>query len=71
LVTINNVTISGSGTYSGTTTLTDAVGTLPMFTRSAASFSGTAYPATVVNITGLVSDFNGRQLNIRNLSDVQ
>ena len=74
LVKIANVTISGgtAGTYSGSATLTDVSSNiLTLFTRSAATFSGTAYPTTTVSVTGIVSDFNGRQLNIRNTTDVQ
>lgn len=70
LIKIVGVTITGAGTYSGTTILSDVTGTLPMFTRSSASFSGTPYPGTAVEITGIVSDFNATQLNIRNLTDV-
>ncbi len=72
LVQISGVTISGAGgVYSGTTTLTDATGTLPMFTRTQASFAGTSYPTSTVTVTGIVGDFNAIQLNIRNTSDVQ
>lgn len=71
LVQVSGVTISGSGTYSGSTTLTDATGTLPMFTTSVATFATQAYPTGVVTITGYVGDFNGAQLNIRNTTDVQ
>ena len=71
LVQISGVTISGAGTYSGNTTLTDATGTLPMYTRTSSTFSAIAYPTTPVTITGIVSDFNAAQLNIRNANDVQ
>jgi hypothetical protein len=72
LVHINGVNISGgTGSYSGSTTLTDATGTVTLYTSTSATFSGTAYPTGTVNVTAIVSDFNGRQLNLRNLSDVQ
>ncbi|MEP7265913.1 MAG: DUF5689 domain-containing protein, partial [Bacteroidota bacterium] len=73
LVTITGVTISGgtAGTYAGSTVLTDATGTLPMFTTAFSAFAGTAYPVTPVSVTGYIGDFNGLQLNIRNTSDVQ
>lgn len=71
LVKILGVTISGGGTYSGTTTLNDGTGTLPMFSYSTSSFATTAYPVTPVTVTGIVSDFNGAQLNMRSSADVQ
>lgn len=73
LVTINATTISGGtgGTYAGNATLTDATGTLPMYTTSFATFAGTTYPTTAVSVTGYIGDFNGLQLNIRNTTDVQ
>ncbi len=71
LVKIFGVTITGGGTYAGNTTLTDATGTLPMFTYNSANFSSVSYPTGSVNVTGIISDFNGLQLNMRNTSDVQ
>ncbi len=74
LMKINGVTLSGgtSGTYSGTATITDGTGTLILFTRSGATFSGTIYPTGTVNITGFVSNFNGTpELIIRGTGDVQ
>jgi hypothetical protein len=71
LVQIAGATISGAGTYSGVTDVTDATGTIDMFTRSGATFSGNALPAGSVDVTAIVSDFNGIQINLRNASDVQ
>lgn len=71
LVRLNGVTITGGGTYSGVTSVTDVTGTLDMYTRPAASFSGTATPAGAVNLTAIVSQFTSYQLNIRNTTDVQ
>jgi hypothetical protein len=71
LVVINGATITGSTTYSGVTSVTDATGTLDMYTRPAATFSGDTVPAAAVNITAIVSQFNNYQINIRNTSDVQ
>ncbi len=79
LVTIQNATISGSGTtYSGSKTLTDATNSLTLFTSSAATFSATTFPTTPVSLTGIVSQFTsslppsgGYQIGIRSLSDVQ
>ena len=75
LVKMKNVTVTGGtgGNWSGNTTLTDATGTVKSFTRSAATFSGTAYPtAAVPSITGYLTQFNtDKQLIIRTLSDVE
>ena len=73
LVTVNAGNFSGgSGIYAGSINFTDASGVITVFTRNAAIFSQSAYPTTTVNITGIVSEFTtGRQLNLRNLGDVQ
>lgn len=72
LITIQNATISGSGsTYNGTKTLTDVTGTLAHYTRAGASFSGASLPSGSKSFTGVLGNFNGAQLSIRNLSDVQ
>jgi hypothetical protein len=72
LVKIVGVTITGATTtYSGSTTLSDGTGTLTMFTRSAATFSTATFPTGVVNITGVISDFNAAQIFIRKTADVQ
>jgi hypothetical protein len=73
LVKITAATITGSGSiYSGTLNITDAAGTLILYTRSGASFSSTAYPTSSVSVTGYVNNFNGTaELNIRNSTDVQ
>ncbi len=72
LITIQTATIGGSGTtYNGTKTLTDVTGTLNHYTRSGATFSGTTLPSGSKTFTGVLGDFNGPQLSIRSLSDVQ
>ncbi len=72
LITVENATIGGSGsTYNGTKTLTDITGTLNHYTRSGATFSGDALPSGSKSFTGVLGDFNGLQLSIRTLSDVQ
>lgn len=74
LVQLNNVTISGgtSGTWGGTTTITDATGSVKSFTLASATFAGTTYPTgTVSSFTGIVTQFsNDKQVNIRNTTDV-
>ncbi len=78
LVVIKNATMSGAATYSGTIKVDDTTGQIDLFTRSAATFSGTALPTGAKTITGIVSEFTtststspGYQLNIRTLDDVK
>lgn len=71
LVRISNGGLSGGNTYANTVTLNDDTGSIPMYTRPAASFSGSPLPAGTVTVTAIVSDYDGVQLNIRKLSDVE
>ena len=72
LVKVYDVTLTGgSGQYSGTITMTDASGTLDIYTRTGASFATTSYPTGSVSVTGVLGDFNGEHLSIRSTSDVQ
>ncbi|MFN0213530.1 MAG: DUF5689 domain-containing protein [Saprospiraceae bacterium] len=72
LVKISGATISGAtSVYSGNKTLSDGTGTIPMFTQSSSTFANTPIPTAPVNITAIVSDFNGKQVILRNLLDVQ
>ncbi|CAA6825780.1 MAG: Extracellular nuclease [uncultured Aureispira sp.] len=71
LVVINGATITGATTYSGTTTVADASAAIDMYTRPGATFSLDNVPAGSVNVTAIVSQFTGYQLNIRNTTDVQ
>ncbi len=71
LVTINGATISGSTTFNGNTTVSDGTGMIGMYTRSAATFEGEDLPPAAVNLTAIISEFDGtQQLNMRNISDV-
>jgi hypothetical protein len=74
LVQINNATISGgtSGTFKGTTTITDASGTVSSFTGNSATFANNPYPTGNVTFKGYVIQFNtAKQVNMRNATDVQ
>jgi hypothetical protein len=71
LVKIVNVSITGGATLSGTRTLNDGSGTFPLYTSASATFSGVATPVTPVSVTGIVSDFNAKQLLMRNAADIQ
>ena len=72
LVKIEGATLSGgtSGTYNGSVNINDGSGSLVMFTRSAATFSGQSYPSGTVSVTGIVSQFDTPQLIIRTQADV-
>lgn len=72
LVKMTGVTITGStSVYSGSKTLTDASGSIVMFTASGASFANFPIPTTPVSVTAIVSDFNGKQVILRNKNDVE
>ena len=72
LVKINEVTITGASTFEGVTKVTDSTGSLDMFTTGAATFSGEALPSAAVNLTGIVSEYQGtRQVGIRSLADIE
>ena len=72
LVKINDATITGSTTFNGNTMVMDNSGSIAMFTRSAAVFQSEAVPTMPINLTAIVSEFDGdRQLNMRNINDVE
>lgn len=72
LVKVLNATASGGTTFSGSRTLTDATGTITVFTSSSATFSGDNLPTGSKNWTGYTNLFNStKQLRLRNPSDVQ
>lgn len=71
LVQINNATIAGTGTYSGSQAITDGTtGADVLYTSASATFAATAYPTTPVTVTCILSQYNGIQLQIRNTGDV-
>lgn len=72
LVRITGATISGSGTpLSGGKTVTDASGNIALFTQSYATFANTTTPSGPKTITAIVSDYNGKQIILRNAGDIQ
>ena len=75
LVTVQAATASGSTTYSGSNTLTDASGSLTLYTRTQASFASTALPTGPKSFTGVLSEYSfatvPAQLAIRSTADVQ
>lgn len=74
LIKILNAVASPAGTYSGNKTLTDAAGTITMFTRTGtngATFRDNTMPTGSSNWVGYASNFNStKQFSIRNTSDV-
>ena len=71
LVKINDAEISGNATFSGNTFVTDATGTVNMFTQSFAVFKDVFVPTGEVSITGIIGSFDGVQLAIRSLDDIE
>lgn len=74
LIRVATVSFSGGsgGRWSGSVTMTDASGTLTVFTSSAASFATSSYPATATSFTGYLTPFNAtKQISFRGLSDIQ
>ncbi len=65
------ITATTGTTLSGSRTINDGTGSIVMFTQSAATFSGTPLPGVPVTITAILSDFNGKQLILRNAADIQ
>ncbi len=71
LVKVENATLSGGAIFSGNRTLTDATGSIILYTRSAASFANEPLPTGTVNVTGILAQFNDYEITIRNLDDVE
>ena len=70
LIKVEGAIISGGTTFSGGLTVTDATGSVEMYTRTQASFSGTTVPSGTVNIIGIASEFNDPQIILRSAADV-
>lgn len=71
LVTINDATFTSDGpTYGDTIVVTDATGSMVLFTRVEAYFSHTVFPTNPVSVTAILSEHNTPQLIMRHLSDV-
>ena len=70
LVTVKDAT-SEPGTFSGNKKLTDATGSLTLYTLTGASFAGNATPAEAKTYTGYCLMFNSTaEMIIRNINDV-
>ncbi|MEJ6615043.1 MAG: DUF5689 domain-containing protein [Saprospiraceae bacterium] len=70
LIKVEGAIISGGTTFNGGLTVTDATGSVEMYTRTQASFSGTTVPSGTVNIIGIASEFNDPQIILRSAADV-
>ncbi|MBL7776243.1 MAG: hypothetical protein JNK89_09585, partial [Saprospiraceae bacterium] len=49
----------------------DASGSIPMYTQTYATFASVNTPSAPVTVTAIVSDFNGKQIILRNATDIQ
>jgi hypothetical protein len=69
-VKVQTATLNGGTTYGDFgILLNDATGSISMFSAFS-NFTGTAIPTGTGDVTGVVGDYNGTQINIRNTSDV-
>ncbi len=71
LVKVENATLSGGAIFSGNRTLSDATGSIILYTRSAATFANEPLPTGTVHVTGILAQFNDYEITIRNLDDVE
>lgn len=70
LVNVATATLNGGTTYGDFgVMLNDASGSISMFSAFS-NFTSVALPTGTGDVTAVVGDYNGTQLNIRNLSDV-
>jgi hypothetical protein len=70
LVTVKDATLP-SGTFSGNKTLTDASGSMTLYTSSFATFSTAPLPTTTKTYTGYCTLFGStKELMLRNTSDI-
>lgn len=71
LVKVENATLSGGAIFSGNRTLSDATGSIILYTRSAASFANEPLPTGTVHVTGILAQFNDYEITIRSLDDIE
>jgi len=70
LINVQTANLNGGTTYGDFgIMLNDATGSISMFSAFS-NFTGTAIPTGTGDVTGVVGDYNGTQINIRNTSDV-
>jgi len=73
LVRFENVTLTknGGSDYDGAITLNDGTGSITLWTFNYSTFASASFPTNVVNLTGIVSQFNDTQITMRNLDDIE
>lgn len=72
LLKIKEATASGSSTYAGNNTLTDATGAITLFTSSSASFAAASLPSDARTWTGFCNTYGTtKEFQLRNLGDVE
>lgn len=71
LVRIKDATITGGSTLAGSKTVSDGTGNIVLFTANSAAFSTLALPAGKVTITAIVTDYNLKEIALRNAGDIQ
>jgi hypothetical protein len=69
-VQINDVQFEGTGTFSGSKTLSDCLHSVTVFTRSQATFASNTLPSGNGTFRGVVSAFNDPQLLVVDPSDL-
>ncbi|MEL6140808.1 MAG: DUF5689 domain-containing protein, partial [Bacteroidota bacterium] len=71
LVKLTDATITGAATLGNNLTVDDGTGNISMFTFSSATFANEPVPSGEVDVTAIVSDFNGVQIVIRDADDIE
>ena len=69
-VSVTGVQFKSSGTFSGTKVLTDCDSEIDVYTRSAATFSGTVIPAGNGTLKGIASVYTSTQLLLRDPAEL-
>jgi len=69
-VSVTGVQFKSTGTFSGTRVLTDCDADIDVYTRSAATFSGTTIPSGNGTLKGIASTFNSTQLLLRDPAEL-
>jgi DNA/RNA endonuclease YhcR with UshA esterase domain len=70
LIQIENASFNGGSTFADANSVSDGSGSIDIFTRNAANFANTAVPSEPVSLLAIVSQFNGYQILMRNIGDV-
>jgi len=72
LIRINNVNLSKSsdGTFEFNVLANDKTGSINLFTNTKATFAKELFPNNTVDLVVIASEFNGKQILLRNLLDI-